>query len=103
MHATTPYCGRSSSEVHIRRRVASDPVDIDERRHGLPCRAGSCSFRIDVTGIAMSDPVAFGLLCASRVDHERAVHGYVHEAVPVTRARYDWGKGHRRVLAGQGI
>ena len=81
----------------------ADPVDVSQGR-GLPCRAGDgCRFRIDVTGLAMSDPVSFAVLCASRVDHEREVHGYVHEAVNVPKARYDWGKSHRQVLTGQGI
>lgn len=77
-------------------------MDVSASR-GLPCRAPGCGFRIDVTGAAVSDPLAFALLCRARIDHERAEHGYIHEAVPVTKARYDWGKSKRHVLAGQGI
>ena len=81
----------------------ADPVDVSQGR-GLPCRAGDgCRFRIDVTGLALSDPIAFGLLCKARIDHERAEHNYEHTTVNVPKARYDWGKSRRQVLTGQGI
>ena len=55
-----------------------------------------------MTVLARSDKLAFALLCKARIDHERADHGYDHQAIDMPTSKYDWGKAKRHVLAGQG-
>jgi hypothetical protein len=69
---------------------------------GLPCRGG-CNWLLSMTDLAKKDRLAFTILCKSRIDHELADHGYVHEPVNISKAKYDWGASRRFVLPGQGI
>jgi hypothetical protein len=81
--------------------MARDHVDV-ANRSGLPCRARGCDFFISMTDLARRDKLAFAVLCKVRIDHEQVAHGYVHEQVRVTKARYDWGTAKRQVMPGQG-